>query len=54
MFETFCSDVLEIDAELLWEDDAIDFQLDAMFFVMDIIGEWDKFFIIILIYYRII
>jgi len=25
MFETLCSDILEIEAELLWEDVAIDF-----------------------------
>ena len=54
MFETFCSDILEIEAELLWEDVAIDFHWDVMFLVMDIIGEWDKFFIVILNNYRII
>ena len=54
MFETLCSDILEIEAELLWEDVAIDFHWDVMFLVMDIIGEWDKFFIAILNNYRII
>jgi hypothetical protein len=54
MFETLCSDILEIEAELLWEDVAIDFHWDVMFLVMDIIGEWDKFFIVILNNYRII
>jgi hypothetical protein len=39
MAEIFCSDILEMEAELLWEDVAIDFHYDAMFLVMDIIGE---------------
>lgn len=54
MFETLCSDILEIEAELLWEDVAIDFHWDVMFLVKDIKGEWDKFFIVILNNYRII